>query len=104
MQFDCDAAESGWFSKPVSEWLDASLDRASNQVFGKPYRRMGTGGTIPFMRMLGDQYPECDFMITGVLGPHSNEHGPNEFLDLRTAERVTCCVAYVLDELARTPR
>lgn len=100
VRFECDAAESGWFSKPVAQWLHDSLDRASMSFFQKPYRRMGTGGTIPFMKMLGDQFPNCEFMITGVLGPHSNAHGPNEFLDLRTAERVTCCVSSVLHDLA----
>ena len=100
VSFHCDAAESGWFSKPVAPWLDKSLNRASTTFFGKPYRRMGTGGTIPFMKMLGDQFPNCEFMITGVLGPHSNAHGPNEFLDLKTAERVTCCVASVLNDVA----
>ncbi len=101
VEFDCDAAESGWHSKPVSQWLHNALDSASNSYFGKPYRRMGTGGTIPFMKMLGEQYPDCEFMVTGVLGPHSNAHGPNEFLDLKTGERVTSCVAYVLATLAQ---
>ena len=101
VEFNCDAAESGWHSKPVSQWLHNSLDRASNHFFSKPYRRMGTGGTIPFMKMLGEQYPNCEFMVTGVLGPHSNAHGPNEFLDLKTGERVTSCVAYVLATLAQ---
>ncbi len=100
VRFECDAAESGWYSKPVEAWLDKALNAASESFFDKPYRRMGTGGTIPFMKMLGDQYPQCEFMVTGVLGPHSNAHGPNEFLDLRTAERVSCCVAYVLNVLA----
>lgn len=94
--FNCDAAESGWFSKPVQTWLDHALNEASKFYFGQPYKRMGTGGTIPFMRMLGDQFPACQFVVTGVLGPHSNAHGPNEFLDLATAEKVTCCVAQVL--------
>ncbi len=100
VRFECDAAESGWYSKPVASWLHESLDRASRNFFGQPYRRMGTGGTIPFMKMLGDRFPQCEFMVTGVLGPHSNAHGPNEFLDLKTAERVTCCVASVLNDAA----
>jgi di/tripeptidase len=35
-------------------------------------------------------------MITGVLGPHSNAHGPNEFLHIPAAKRISCCVAKVL--------
>ena len=57
---------------------------------------MGEGGSIPFMGMLGAKFPNAQFMITGVLGPHSNAHGPNEFLDLQTGERVTQSVAHVL--------
>ena len=57
---------------------------------------MGTGGTIPFIGMLAERYPDTQFLVTGVLGPSSNAHGPNEFLHLPTARRVTGCVADVL--------
>ncbi len=59
---------------------------------------MGEGGSIPFMGMLGERFPEAQFMITGVLGPGSNAHGPNEFLDIPTAKRLTACVAQVIAE------
>jgi di/tripeptidase len=62
---------------------------------------MGCGGTIPFMKMLGDAYPGVQFMVTGVLGPKSNAHGPNEFLEIATGKRVTACVADVLADHAR---
>jgi len=58
---------------------------------------MGEGGSIPFMAMLGKQFPEAQFVITGVLGPGTNAHGPNEFLHLPTAQRVTVAVALLLD-------
>ena len=57
---------------------------------------MGEGGTIPFMGMLGEKFPGAQFMITGVLGPHSNAHGPNEFLHIPTGKRVTAAVARVV--------
>jgi len=59
---------------------------------------MGEGGTIPFMGMLGEKFPGAQFMITGVLGPHSNAHGPNEFLHIPTGKRVTSVVAKVIAE------
>lgn len=99
VNFELDAAESGWFSPEVQPWLNDTLHAASNLFFGNPCKRMGTGGTIPFMKMLGNQYPDCQFVVTGVLGPHSNAHGPNEFLDLKTAERVTGCVSYLLNQI-----
>jgi acetylornithine deacetylase/succinyl-diaminopimelate desuccinylase-like protein len=57
---------------------------------------MGEGGTIPFMSMLGERFPKAEFCITGVLGPGSNAHGPNEFLHVPTAKKLTACMAEVL--------
>ena len=70
--------------------------RRSQRWFGKPAAYMGLGGTIPFMSMLGEKFPEAQFLITGVLGPHSNAHGPNEFLHIPYARKLTCCVAEVI--------
>jgi acetylornithine deacetylase/succinyl-diaminopimelate desuccinylase-like protein len=61
---------------------------------------MGEGGTIPFMGMLGEKFPEAQFMITGVLGPKSNAHGPNEFLHIDMAKKLTACVSHVIAEHA----
>ena len=63
---------------------------------------MGEGGSIPFMGMLGAKFPDAQFVITGVLGPQSNAHGPNEFLDIAMGKAVTLAVAQVLaDHAAR---
>ena len=70
---------------------------ASQATFGQPARSLGEGGSIPFMGMLGRRFPDAQFMLTGVLGPHSNAHGPNEFLHLPTARKLTAAVALVLD-------
>ena len=59
---------------------------------------------IPFMKMLGDAYPSTQFLVTGVLGPKSNAHGPNEFLEIATGKRITACVARVIADHARRPR
>ena len=61
---------------------------------------MGTGGTIPFMKMLGERYRNVQFAVTGVLGPQSNAHGPNEFLHIDCAKRVTACIAHLLGACA----
>jgi len=86
----------GWSAPQLADWLNELLMQASTTYFGKDAVYMGEGGSIPFMSMLGEKFPEAQFMITGVLGPMSNAHGPNEFLDLPTARRLTCCVAHVL--------
>ncbi len=88
----------GWNAPPVADWLDASMQKASQEFFGKPSMYMGTGGTIPFMSMLGEQFPDAQFLVTGLLGPKSNAHGPNEFLHIETGKRLTSCVAQVLKD------
>lgn len=89
---------TGWNAPTMTPWLERAIDDASQAFFGKPAMYMGEGGTIPFMGMLGEKFPGAQFMITGVLGPHSNAHGPNEFLDIPMGKRVTACVAQVLAE------
>ena len=102
VEFDADAGQSGWNAPSLAPWLLASLKKASEAHFGKPVAFMGEGGSIPFMGMLGEKFPGVQFVITGVLGPKSNAHGPNEFLHLPTAKKLTACIADVLaDHAAR---
>ena len=100
VRFEAEASATGWNAPLVAEWLDRACQKASNEVFDKPAMYMGEGGTIPFMAMLGESFPEAQFLITGVLGPKSNAHGPNEFLHLEYAQKLTTVVAAVLAEQA----
>jgi acetylornithine deacetylase/succinyl-diaminopimelate desuccinylase-like protein len=88
---------AGWDAPALATWLERALDAASERHFGKPAMYMGEGGTIPFMHMLGARFPKAQFFITGILGPNSNAHGPNEFVHVPTVKRVTRCVADVLE-------
>ena len=96
--FEAEKSSTGWDAPPLAQWLTSSVDRASRNFFGKPPMAFGEGGTIPFMGMLGEKFPEAQFLITGVLGPGSNAHGPNEFLHIPTGMRLTACVASVIAE------
>ena len=96
VNFELDQAASGWNAPEIAPWLHASLERGSQGSYGRGVMYMGEGGTIPFMAMLGDYFPEAQFMITGVLGPQSNAHGPNEFLHIPFARKLTTCVAQVI--------
>jgi acetylornithine deacetylase/succinyl-diaminopimelate desuccinylase-like protein len=98
-----DRGGTGWNAPPLAPWLEASVARASQMAFGKPVVYMGEGGTIPFMGMLGAKFPETQFVITGVLGPHSNAHGPNEFLHIKTGERVTSSIAQIIADHFKRP-
>ncbi|MGH9136947.1 MAG: peptidase dimerization domain-containing protein, partial [Acidimicrobiales bacterium] len=92
---------AGWNAPAFEPWLTTALDEASTSVWGTPARVMGEGGTIPFMAMLGERFPAAQFLVTGVLGPGSNAHGPNEFLHVPFAAGLTRAVAHVLDAHAR---
>jgi acetylornithine deacetylase/succinyl-diaminopimelate desuccinylase-like protein len=92
----------GWNAPAFAPWLEESISNASRAIYGRDAVHIGCGGTIPFMGMLGKQFPKTQFFITGVLGPHANAHGPNEFLHLQYAEKLTACVSLVLADHART--
>lgn len=98
VSFELEKSSTGWNAPAMSPWLERAIDTASQEFFGKPAMYMGEGGTIPFMGMLGEKFPGAQFMITGVLGPHSNAHGPNEFLHIPMGKKVTASVARVLTE------
>ena len=100
IHFVADKAGSGWSAKSQAPWLSQALQQASQQFFGADMAYLGEGGSIPFMGMLGETYPSAEFFITGVLGPHSNAHGPNEFLHIPTAKKVTAAVAFVLAKIS----
>jgi acetylornithine deacetylase/succinyl-diaminopimelate desuccinylase-like protein len=96
-------AADGWNAPDPEPWLVAALDEASTAAFGRPARNFGEGGSIPFMGMLGERFPRAQFVITGVLGPGSNAHGPNEFMHIETAKRLTAAMSMVLTAHAVRP-
>ncbi|GLQ87979.1 M20 family metallopeptidase [Dyella flagellata] len=96
VSFKLEKDGSGWNAPPLSPWLEQAVAEASQQYFGAPAAYMGEGGSIPFMGMLGAKFPQAQFLITGVLGPHSNAHGPNEFLHIPTGKKVSMVVAEVV--------
>ena len=96
--FDPEKGGGGWVAPKVAPWLEQAVERSSKTYFGKGAMTFGEGGSIPFMGMLGARYPDAQFLITGVLGPQSNAHGPNEFLHIGYAKALTACVAEVLSD------
>ena len=96
--FRIDMVSKGWRAPATAPWLAESLERASQLAFGASGALIGGGGGIPFLAMLGERYPDAQFVVTGVLGPQSNAHGPNEFLHLPTAQRITAVVASLLHD------
>ncbi|CAN1556014.1 ArgE Acetylornithine deacetylase/Succinyl-diaminopimelate desuccinylase and related deacylases [Burkholderiaceae bacterium] len=89
-------AASGWNAPSTSDWFESALQSASQAHFGAACGTIGQGGTIPLMNMLSQGFPKAQMMVCGVLGPKSNAHGPNEFLHLDYARRLTASVAEVV--------
>ena len=102
--FELESSMGGWNAPSSEPWLESAVQTASKNFFGRDAMYMGTGGSIPFMGMLAEKFPRTQFLVTGVLGPQSNAHGPNEFLDIETGKRVTACVSQVLMEHAKRRR
>lgn len=101
VEFGHAEAGEGFNAPEPATWLTKALDEASGEVFGNDWRSMGLGGSIPFMGLLQETYPDAQFVVTGALGPGSNAHVPDESLNLDYAAKVTSAVAYVLDAHAR---
>ncbi len=91
----------GWNTPDFRNWLKKSLETSSETFFGKPPVYMGEGGSIPLIAMLGKRFPDAQIVITGVLGPHSNAHGPNEFLHLPMVKNLSACVAKIFYDLSQ---
>lgn len=98
VSFALEQGADGWNAPKLSDWLSHAINEASMFAFERHVAYMGEGGSIPFMGMLGEKFPKAQFLITGVLGPHSNAHGPNEFLHIPTGKKVTAVVAFVLSK------
>ena len=94
---ELDEPAGGWDAPELAPWLRDALDRSSVALFGKEAMHLGDGGSIPFIGTLGRKFPKAQFFITGVLGPESNAHGPNEFLEIDYAKKLTAAVSSVLD-------
>jgi acetylornithine deacetylase/succinyl-diaminopimelate desuccinylase-like protein len=87
---------NGWNAPAFAGWLGDSLGASARDWFGQPAVFMGEGGSIPLMNLLGEHFPAARFLVTGVLGPGSNAHGPNEFLHMPMAKRLSGVVAEAL--------
>jgi len=94
---DWDEPANGWNAPKLSEWLENAIEDASQSFYSKAAMAMGEGGTIPFMAMLGEQFPAAQFVVTGVLGPNSNAHGPNEFIHIPFAKKLSASIAFILN-------
>ncbi|QNK70290.1 M20 family metallopeptidase [Variovorax sp. PAMC26660] len=95
---------TGWNAPTITPWFEDALNKASQAHFGASCGYIGQGGTIPLMSMLSAGFPKAQMMVCGVLGPKSNAHGPNEFLHVPYAKKLTAAVAEVIAALPAAHR
>lgn len=98
--FEGEGSATGWNAPGTAPWFEQALGAASQSYFGAPCGYIGQGGTIPLMNMLSQGFPKAQMMVCGVLGPKSNAHGPNEFLHVPYAKKLTAAVAQVIAQLS----
>ena len=94
--FEGGGGATGWNAPSTVDWFETALNDASHNFFDAPCGTIGQGGTIPLMNMLSKGFPTAQMMVCGVLGPKSNAHGPNEFLHVPYAKKLTAAVAHVM--------
>lgn len=97
--FEGGGGATGWNAPAITPWFERALDTASRAHFGSGCGYIGQGGTIPLMNLLSEGFPTAQMMVCGVLGPKSNAHGPNEFLHVPYAKKLTAAVAEVIAAL-----
>jgi acetylornithine deacetylase/succinyl-diaminopimelate desuccinylase-like protein len=97
--FESAGGATGWNAPATAPWFDLALNDASQAYYGAPCGTIGQGGTIPLMNMLSQGFPKAQMMVCGVLGPKSNAHGPNEFLHVPYAKKITAAVAHVIAQM-----
>jgi acetylornithine deacetylase/succinyl-diaminopimelate desuccinylase-like protein len=92
---------NGWLAPEPEPWVADAVRSGSLAAFGKAPGSYGEGGTIPFLPMLGQRFTGVQMVAIGVLGPHSNAHGPNEFLHLPMAKGVTVALVHLIGAAGR---
>lgn len=97
--FHSESTSSGWNAPSTAPWFEQALNVASQAHFQAPVGYIGQGGTIPLMKLLSTGFPKAQMMVCGVLGPQSNAHGPNEFLHVPYAKKLTAAVAQVIAQI-----
>jgi acetylornithine deacetylase/succinyl-diaminopimelate desuccinylase-like protein len=97
--FEPQGASTGWNAPAIAPWFEQALNQASLAHFQAPVGYIGQGGTIPLMSLLSEGFPKAQMMVCGVLGPKSNAHGPNEFLHVPYAKKLTAAVGQIMTQM-----
>ena len=89
VSFTPDSCADGFHAPPMEGKVREAIHEASVSLTGLPPLATWTGGTIPFMAMMQQKYPDAMFLCTGTSGPGNIAHGPDEKLHIPSSKRLT---------------
>ena len=78
----------------------AAARAALREAWGTAPVDTGVGGSIDFVRVLAQRFPDAEILITGVEDPDTRAHSANESLHLAEFERACLAEALLLRSLA----
>tara|TARA_Y100001934_G_scaffold282592_1_gene397055 strand:- start:14 stop:1477 length:1464 start_codon:yes stop_codon:yes gene_type:complete len=90
----------GFHAPPLHTGVSNALNRASEHFTGHSSMVTWVGGTIPFMAMIQNKFPDACFLCTGSSGPGNNAHGPDEKLHIPHSKRLNVVLASAIAGLS----
>lgn len=88
------------FALDTSNDASMTFKEAFRIAYGNDTVEMGVGGSIPFVAAFEEAYPEASILLTGVMDPTSQIHGPNESQSIADLEHGILGEAIALRMLA----
>ncbi len=89
-----DGASGESFALDTGGTAYAAWTEGFRKAWGVDPVETGVGGSIPFVASFNEAMPDSPILLTGVIDPTGNAHGPNESVDL--AELRNACVAQAI--------
>jgi probable amidohydrolase/peptidase len=89
-------AEGGWNAPQETSRFKQAVAEAAQDCFGSDPVYCGCGGSIGILPLFDKFFGSPQYLLTGVLGPESNAHGPNEMLRLDYLKKLTRAVAQII--------
>jgi len=77
------------FANAADDRFTRALEESTSVIWGRDVARIGAGGSIPFVSVLRERFPEASIVMIGVGDATSRAHSPNENVSLELVERAT---------------